>query len=257
MTVRENLEMGGYARSRRDAGSASTACSTRFPMLAEAPRRAARTLSGGQRQILAMAMALMVRAGAAAARRAVGRTVADRRRDAVRDHPGDQSRRHRHRHGGAERHAGAGDRASGDILVDGRNSRDGAGRRAGRRPRDPPHLPGRLTPTERTIRRKCPHGPLSRRRGVCWQARRCPCRAGHRRAQGAPLQLGVLTPLTGAGGFDGPRMLKAMQAVANEINAAGGLLGRKIELVVEDDQTNPEAGGARGTQADRRRPRCR
>ena len=61
------------------------------------------------------------------------------------------------------------------------------------------------------------------------------------RAQGAPLRLGVLTPLTGAGSFDGPRMLKAMQAVANEINAAGGLLGRKIELVVEDDETNPEA----------------
>lgn len=61
------------------------------------------------------------------------------------------------------------------------------------------------------------------------------------RAQGTPLQLGVLTPLTGAGSFDGPRMLKAMQAVANEINAAGGLLGRKIELVVEDDETNPEA----------------
>ena len=31
------------------------------------------------------------------------------------------------------------------------------------------------------------------------------------RGQGAPMQLGVLTPLTGAGGFDGPRMLKAMQ----------------------------------------------
>ena len=61
------------------------------------------------------------------------------------------------------------------------------------------------------------------------------------RAQGATLRLGVLTPLTGAGGFDGPRMLKAMQAVAAEVNAAGGLLGRKIELVVEDDQTNPEA----------------
>jgi ABC-type branched-subunit amino acid transport system substrate-binding protein len=61
------------------------------------------------------------------------------------------------------------------------------------------------------------------------------------RAQGAALRLGVLTPLTGAGSFDGPRMLKAMQAVANDINAAGGLLGRKIELVVEDDETNPEA----------------
>jgi len=46
------------------------------------------------------------------------------------------------------------------------------------------------------------------------------------RAQGEPLQLGVLTPLTGAGGFDGPRMAKAMQAVIDEVNAAGGLLGR-------------------------------
>ena len=61
------------------------------------------------------------------------------------------------------------------------------------------------------------------------------------RAQAGSLRLGVLTPLTGAGGFDGPRMLKAMQAVAEEINAAGGLLGKPIELVVEDDQTNPEA----------------
>jgi ABC-type branched-subunit amino acid transport system substrate-binding protein len=60
------------------------------------------------------------------------------------------------------------------------------------------------------------------------------------RAQAGPLQLGVLTPLTGAGGFDGPRMLKAMQAVATEVNAAGGLLDRQISLVVEDDQTNPE-----------------
>ena len=61
------------------------------------------------------------------------------------------------------------------------------------------------------------------------------------RAQGASLQLGVLTPLTGAGGFDGPRMAKAMQAVIDEVNGAGGLLGRKVVLVVEDGQTNPEA----------------
>ena len=61
------------------------------------------------------------------------------------------------------------------------------------------------------------------------------------RAQGTPLQLGVLTPLTGAGGFDGPRMAKAMQAVIDEVNAAGGLLGRRVVLVIEDDQTNPEA----------------
>jgi branched-chain amino acid transport system substrate-binding protein len=61
------------------------------------------------------------------------------------------------------------------------------------------------------------------------------------RAQNSPLVLGVLTPLTGAGGFDGPRMLKAMQAVAVEVNESGGVIGRQIELTVEDDQTNPEA----------------
>jgi branched-chain amino acid transport system ATP-binding protein/neutral amino acid transport system ATP-binding protein len=59
LSVRENLEMGGYldpraARPRIDAIFA------RFPLLAERRRQAARTLSGGQRQILAMAMALMV-----------------------------------------------------------------------------------------------------------------------------------------------------------------------------------------------------
>jgi ABC-type branched-subunit amino acid transport system substrate-binding protein len=60
-------------------------------------------------------------------------------------------------------------------------------------------------------------------------------------AQGEPLKFGILTPLTGAGGADGPRMLKAMQAVIDEVNKGGGVLGRKIETVVEDDQTNPEA----------------
>jgi len=62
------------------------------------------------------------------------------------------------------------------------------------------------------------------------------------RAQEGAIRLGTLTPLTGSGGNYGPSMLKAMQWVAGEINAAGGVLGRKLELVSEDDQTNPEAG---------------
>jgi branched-chain amino acid transport system substrate-binding protein len=61
------------------------------------------------------------------------------------------------------------------------------------------------------------------------------------RAQAGTTDLGVLTPLTGAGSFDGPRMLKAMQAVTDEINRNGGLLGKPIRLVVEDTETNPEA----------------
>jgi ABC-type branched-subunit amino acid transport system substrate-binding protein len=61
------------------------------------------------------------------------------------------------------------------------------------------------------------------------------------RAQAAPLRLGVLTPLTGAGGADGPRMLRAIQAVGTEINAAGGVLGAPLTFVVEDDETNPDS----------------
>jgi branched-chain amino acid transport system substrate-binding protein len=65
-------------------------------------------------------------------------------------------------------------------------------------------------------------------------------RAG--RAQSAPIRFGTLTPQTGAGGPYGPSMVKVARAVADEINAAGGVLGRKIELTSEDDQTNPDAG---------------
>jgi len=59
LSVRENLEMGGYL-DPRGARRRIEATFARFPLLAERRRHAARTLSGGQRQILAMAMALMV-----------------------------------------------------------------------------------------------------------------------------------------------------------------------------------------------------
>jgi branched-chain amino acid transport system ATP-binding protein/neutral amino acid transport system ATP-binding protein len=59
MTVRENLEMGGYL-DRAGGRAKVDAIFSRFPVLAEKRRQAARTLSGGQRQVLAMAMALMV-----------------------------------------------------------------------------------------------------------------------------------------------------------------------------------------------------
>ncbi|TQI76882.1 amino acid/amide ABC transporter substrate-binding protein (HAAT family) [Bosea sp. AK1] len=65
---------------------------------------------------------------------------------------------------------------------------------------------------------------------------------GRALAQGAPIKIGTLTPLTGAGGPYGPVMVKAVKAVVDEVNAAGGVLGRKVELISEDDQTSPEAG---------------
>lgn len=59
MTVRESLEMGGFVEARQTADRMA-AILDRFPMLADKRRQQARTLSGGQRQVLAMAMALMV-----------------------------------------------------------------------------------------------------------------------------------------------------------------------------------------------------
>ncbi|PZW43640.1 amino acid/amide ABC transporter substrate-binding protein (HAAT family) [Humitalea rosea] len=62
------------------------------------------------------------------------------------------------------------------------------------------------------------------------------------RAQAAPIKLGTLTPLTGAGGPYGPVMAACVRGVVDQVNAAGGVLGKQIELISEDDQTNPEAG---------------
>ena len=59
MSVRENLEMGGYVEPKAVPDRIEQAFH-RFPVLAAKRRHAARTLSGGERQMLAMAMALMV-----------------------------------------------------------------------------------------------------------------------------------------------------------------------------------------------------
>jgi branched-chain amino acid transport system substrate-binding protein len=56
-----------------------------------------------------------------------------------------------------------------------------------------------------------------------------------------PIRVGALTPQTGAGGPYGPSMVKTIQAAIDEINAAGGIAGRKIALSSEDTETNPDS----------------
>lgn len=58
LSVEENLVMGCFLDPRR-AKARMAAVMDRFPLLADRRRQAARTLSGGQRQILAMGQALM------------------------------------------------------------------------------------------------------------------------------------------------------------------------------------------------------
>ncbi len=59
MTVKENLEMGGYTRKKAEIPASIEEMFTRFPRLKEREKQIAGTLSGGEQQMLAMARALM------------------------------------------------------------------------------------------------------------------------------------------------------------------------------------------------------
>ncbi len=59
MTVRENLEMGGYTRPAAEIDASMQEMFKRFPRLKEREKQIAGTLSGGEQQMLAMARALM------------------------------------------------------------------------------------------------------------------------------------------------------------------------------------------------------
>ena len=54
-----------------------------------------------------------------------------------------------------------------------------------------------------------------------------------------PVKIGMSMPQTGTLGGGGQAALLALRMWVDDVNAKGGLLGRKIEFIVYDDQTNP------------------
>ena len=59
LTIRENLEMGGFSKDGEARKQGIETAYESFPILSDRRNQRARTLSGGQRQMLAMSMALM------------------------------------------------------------------------------------------------------------------------------------------------------------------------------------------------------
>jgi branched-chain amino acid transport system substrate-binding protein len=64
------------------------------------------------------------------------------------------------------------------------------------------------------------------------------------RAQSDVIRIGHLTPVTGFLGPLGEFAQMGVKLAAEEINAAGGVLGRKVELVIEDS-VNPQTASAK------------
>ena len=61
-----------------------------------------------------------------------------------------------------------------------------------------------------------------------------------------PIRIGVIMPLSGELGSDGPDWVNGIRLATREINAAGGPLpGRQVQLVILDGETNPDVGRMR------------
>lgn len=57
-----------------------------------------------------------------------------------------------------------------------------------------------------------------------------------------PIKIGGMLPLSGAASIEGRQIILGLQFAVEEWNARGGVLGRKIELVMEDDESNSTKG---------------
>jgi branched-chain amino acid transport system substrate-binding protein len=58
-------------------------------------------------------------------------------------------------------------------------------------------------------------------------------------AQTGPIRIGVVTPLTGTYAGIGQQVKWGLDLAARQINAGGGIAGRQIELIYEDEEANP------------------
>ena len=58
-------------------------------------------------------------------------------------------------------------------------------------------------------------------------------------AQSDPIKIGVVTPLSGTYAGIGQQVKWGLDLATKEINASGGIAGRQVELIYEDEEANP------------------
>ena len=68
-------------------------------------------------------------------------------------------------------------------------------------------------------------------------------------AQGQPIKLATIVELSGAGATSGTNFKNGVELAVKEINATGGILGRKLETTVADTQSNPGVAKGLATKA--------
>lgn len=64
----------------------------------------------------------------------------------------------------------------------------------------------------------------------------------------APVKVGVIFPMSGGAGPQGQALAQAIGAMAALINESGGVLGRRIELEIRDDESTPAVGVSRANE---------
>src|SRR5271157_3680898 len=54
------------------------------------------------------------------------------------------------------------------------------------------------------------------------------------------IKIGFFAPITGPVAADGASAKQSVELAAKDVNAAGGIKGKKVELIVYDDRLNPQ-----------------
>ncbi len=71
-----------------------------------------------------------------------------------------------------------------------------------------------------------------------------------------PIKIGAVLCKTGFAGFIGTPQSEAIEAVVNRVNHKGGILGRQVELIIEDDQSTPSNAPVAATKLIRDKNVC-